>query len=207
MIKSFKIWQTFEQNSFQTWNFTSIRAIFIGSVYYLKERGQSIIFWLVVTASLSANQRRGRIQNDGGKFSFLINKNTSAARFIDLTERTTFSAIHDGQLSDAGAEKIWTDRRPQKTDDRRSKWSVSFCSWHFKNHFTNYKCYAIKLLLSESVNQELQKKIQEAFEVFDHEHNNTVDVREIGTIIRSLGQDSNLRSPIFNLNKNVSLWL
>ena len=41
---------------------------------------------------------------------------------------------------------------------------------------------------SESVNQELQKKIQEAFEVFDHEHNNTVDVREIGTIIRSLGE-------------------
>jgi Ca2+-binding EF-hand superfamily protein len=36
--------------------------------------------------------------------------------------------------------------------------------------------------------QEFQKKIQEAFEVFDHEHNNAVDVREIGTIIRSLGK-------------------
>ncbi|XP_051849414.1 dynein regulatory complex protein 8 isoform X1 [Antechinus flavipes] len=34
---------------------------------------------------------------------------------------------------------------------------------------------------------ELQKKIKEAFEVFDHEANDTVDVREIGTIIRSLG--------------------
>ncbi|XP_056672034.1 dynein regulatory complex protein 8 isoform X1 [Monodelphis domestica] len=34
---------------------------------------------------------------------------------------------------------------------------------------------------------ELQKKIKEAFEVFDHESNDTVDVREIGTIIRSLG--------------------
>ncbi|XP_077934015.1 dynein regulatory complex protein 8 isoform X1 [Halichoerus grypus] len=34
---------------------------------------------------------------------------------------------------------------------------------------------------------EYHKKIKEAFEVFDHEANNTVDVREIGTIIRSLG--------------------
>uniref|UniRef100_A0A8C9ACT3 EF-hand calcium binding domain 2 n=1 Tax=Prolemur simus TaxID=1328070 RepID=A0A8C9ACT3_PROSS len=31
------------------------------------------------------------------------------------------------------------------------------------------------------------KKIKEAFEVFDHDSNNTVDVREIGTIMRSLG--------------------
>ncbi|XP_004400537.1 PREDICTED: uncharacterized protein LOC101363217 [Odobenus rosmarus divergens] len=34
---------------------------------------------------------------------------------------------------------------------------------------------------------EYHKKIKEAFEVFDHEANNTVDVREIGTIVRSLG--------------------
>ncbi|XP_045309146.1 dynein regulatory complex protein 8 isoform X2 [Leopardus geoffroyi] len=34
---------------------------------------------------------------------------------------------------------------------------------------------------------EFHKKIKDAFEVFDHEANNTVDVREIGTIIRSLG--------------------
>ncbi|KAI5179879.1 Dynein Regulatory Complex Protein 8 [Manis pentadactyla] len=34
---------------------------------------------------------------------------------------------------------------------------------------------------------EFHKKIKEAFEVFDHESNNTVDMREIGTIIRSLG--------------------
>uniref|UniRef100_A0A8C3S7N8 EF-hand calcium binding domain 2 n=1 Tax=Chelydra serpentina TaxID=8475 RepID=A0A8C3S7N8_CHESE len=33
----------------------------------------------------------------------------------------------------------------------------------------------------------IQKKITDAFEVFDHECNKTVDVREIGTIIRSLG--------------------
>ncbi|XP_032770729.1 dynein regulatory complex protein 8 isoform X1 [Rattus rattus] len=40
---------------------------------------------------------------------------------------------------------------------------------------------------TEAIVAELNKKIKEAFEVFDHESNNTVDVREIGTIIRSLG--------------------
>lgn len=30
-------------------------------------------------------------------------------------------------------------------------------------------------------------RIEESFDVFDHEQNKTVDVREIGTIIRSLG--------------------
>merc|ERR1712018_1120276 len=34
---------------------------------------------------------------------------------------------------------------------------------------------------------EVQRKIVDAFETFDHEHNKTVDAREIGTIIRSLG--------------------
>uniref|UniRef100_A0A0P6J5V9 EF-hand calcium-binding domain-containing protein 2 isoform a n=1 Tax=Heterocephalus glaber TaxID=10181 RepID=A0A0P6J5V9_HETGA len=34
---------------------------------------------------------------------------------------------------------------------------------------------------------EFHKRIKEAFAVFDHESNNTVDVREIGTIVRSLG--------------------
>uniref|UniRef100_A0AAY4BH90 EF-hand domain-containing protein n=1 Tax=Denticeps clupeoides TaxID=299321 RepID=A0AAY4BH90_9TELE len=34
---------------------------------------------------------------------------------------------------------------------------------------------------------EVHKKISDAFDVFDHERNKTVDVREIGTIIRSLG--------------------
>lgn len=41
--------------------------------------------------------------------------------------------------------------------------------------------------IHEALVAELHKKIKEAFEVFDHESNNTVDVREIGTIIRSLG--------------------
>uniref|UniRef100_A0A6I8N6B6 EF-hand calcium binding domain 2 n=1 Tax=Ornithorhynchus anatinus TaxID=9258 RepID=A0A6I8N6B6_ORNAN len=40
---------------------------------------------------------------------------------------------------------------------------------------------------TEMVVGEIQKKIKDAFEVFQHETNNTVDVREIGTIIRSLG--------------------
>ncbi|XP_051676774.1 dynein regulatory complex protein 8 isoform X3 [Oryctolagus cuniculus] len=42
-------------------------------------------------------------------------------------------------------------------------------------------------MISLSSVAELQKKIKEAFEVFDRESNNTVDVREIGTIVRSLG--------------------
>jgi len=33
----------------------------------------------------------------------------------------------------------------------------------------------------------VQKKITEAFDIFDHESNKTVDVREVGTIVRSLG--------------------
>ncbi|KAM8809817.1 dynein regulatory complex protein 8 [Eudromia elegans] len=39
----------------------------------------------------------------------------------------------------------------------------------------------------DSTAAEIEKKIIEAFEVFDHECNKTVDVREIGAIVRSLG--------------------
>ncbi|XP_014635084.1 PREDICTED: EF-hand calcium-binding domain-containing protein 2 [Ceratotherium simum simum] len=46
---------------------------------------------------------------------------------------------------------------------------------------------SIEFLVHEIAVAEFHKKIKEAFEVFDHESNNTVDVREIGTIIRSLG--------------------
>uniref|UniRef100_A0A8C1ZA60 EF-hand calcium binding domain 2 n=1 Tax=Cyprinus carpio TaxID=7962 RepID=A0A8C1ZA60_CYPCA len=42
-------------------------------------------------------------------------------------------------------------------------------------------------LLSDTIITETQKRISNAFDVFDHESNKTVDVREIGTIIRSLG--------------------
>lgn len=34
---------------------------------------------------------------------------------------------------------------------------------------------------------DLEKRITEAFEIFDHGGNKCVDVREIGTILRSLG--------------------
>lgn len=34
--------------------------------------------------------------------------------------------------------------------------------------------------------QKVQKQIEEAFDIFDHEGNKTVDVREVGTIMRSL---------------------
>ncbi|KAI3377792.1 hypothetical protein L3Q82_008933 [Scortum barcoo] len=40
---------------------------------------------------------------------------------------------------------------------------------------------------AEPVVSDVQKKIKAAFEAFDYESNNTVDVREIGTIINSLG--------------------
>ena len=41
--------------------------------------------------------------------------------------------------------------------------------------------------ISESMLTGIQTKITEAFDIFDHESNKTVDVREIGTIVRSLG--------------------
>ena len=40
---------------------------------------------------------------------------------------------------------------------------------------------------TDPLTPELRLKVHEAFRVFDHENNNTVDVREVGTIIRSLG--------------------
>ncbi|XP_034079784.1 dynein regulatory complex protein 8 isoform X1 [Gymnodraco acuticeps] len=40
---------------------------------------------------------------------------------------------------------------------------------------------------AEATVSDVQKKIRAAFEAFDYESNNTVDVREIGTIIYSLG--------------------
>ncbi|XP_057200247.1 dynein regulatory complex protein 8 [Triplophysa rosa] len=40
---------------------------------------------------------------------------------------------------------------------------------------------------AETIISDTHKKISNAFDVFDHESNKTVDVREIGTIIRSLG--------------------
>ncbi|KAJ8341854.1 hypothetical protein SKAU_G00341450 [Synaphobranchus kaupii] len=40
---------------------------------------------------------------------------------------------------------------------------------------------------AEAVVSELHKKISDAFNLFDDESNKTVDVREVGTIIRSLG--------------------
>ncbi|XP_038557706.1 dynein regulatory complex protein 8 [Micropterus salmoides] len=40
---------------------------------------------------------------------------------------------------------------------------------------------------AESAVSDVHKKIKAAFEAFDYESNNTVDVREIGTIIFSLG--------------------
>lgn len=35
---------------------------------------------------------------------------------------------------------------------------------------------------------DLEKRISDAFLIFDHQNNKTVDVREIGTILRYLGE-------------------
>lgn len=37
---------------------------------------------------------------------------------------------------------------------------------------------------------DLEKRISDAFLIFDHQNNKTVDVREIGTILRYLGKNS-----------------
>ena len=47
--------------------------------------------------------------------------------------------------------------------------------------------YIIALIYLDNVIQEIQAKISDAFDIFDHEKNKTVDVREVGTVIRSLG--------------------
>lgn len=44
-----------------------------------------------------------------------------------------------------------------------------------------------KAIEKDPVLAEINKKIEEAFDIFDHEGSKTVDVREVGTIIRSLG--------------------
>jgi Ca2+-binding EF-hand superfamily protein len=57
-------------------------------------------------------------------------------------------------------------------------------------------CYYYFIIDFESVSScyftdpltELHQKIIGAFLVFDHAHSYTVDVREVGTIIRSLGE-------------------
>lgn len=40
---------------------------------------------------------------------------------------------------------------------------------------------------SVSITTDLEKKIADAFLIFDHQGNKTVDVREVGTILRSVG--------------------
>ena len=68
--------------------------------------------------------------------------------------------------------------------------------------------------LNKGQRQKLLKneKIKEAFEVFDHESNNTVDVREVRTIIRSLGccpSEGELHDLIAEVSRlrNFHTWL
>lgn len=41
--------------------------------------------------------------------------------------------------------------------------------------------------LSVPINNELERRIADAFEIFDHGGNKTIDVREVGTVVRALG--------------------
>lgn len=38
-----------------------------------------------------------------------------------------------------------------------------------------------------SISTDLERRIAEAFEIFDHGGSKTIDVREVGTVLRSLG--------------------
>lgn len=45
----------------------------------------------------------------------------------------------------------------------------------------------IIIFLIVPINNELERKIADAFEVFDHAGTKTIDIREVGTIVRALG--------------------
>lgn len=51
---------------------------------------------------------------------------------------------------------------------------------------------------AESFNSELEKRITDAFSIFDHHGNKTVDVREVGSIVRYLGKYSSYKWLLFD---------
>ena len=59
---------------------------------------------------------------------------------------------------------------------------VSFCRFYLQNIFNKNFTDFLEAMLAK-----LTKDVTEAFDIFDHEKNKAVDVREIGTIVRSLG--------------------
>ncbi|XP_026700392.1 LOW QUALITY PROTEIN: dynein regulatory complex protein 8 [Athene cunicularia] len=64
-------------------------------------------------------------------------------------------------------------------------WELTYTKFHEAASFISF--IQSEWLNSDGAVAETEKKIIEAFEVFDHECNKTVDVREIGSIVRSLG--------------------
>ena len=50
-----------------------------------------------------------------------------------------------------------------------------------------------QLTAAETLSAEIQEKVKEAFQIFDHENNNTVDAREIG--IFAFGSIRSIRCP------------
>ncbi|RXM97729.1 putative palmitoyltransferase ZDHHC14 [Acipenser ruthenus] len=79
-------------------------------------------------------------------------------------------SLHEDSTGTQGCHCECTDRKP-----RRSRGEQQVCHWEC----TDWN--------PEAMISEIHKQITDAFDVFDHEFNKTVDVREVGTIIRSLG--------------------
>lgn len=46
----------------------------------------------------------------------------------------------------------------------------------------------VDIFLTVVVNNEFEKRIVEAFEIFDHTGNKTIDVREVASVLCSLGK-------------------
>lgn len=55
-------------------------------------------------------------------------------------------------------------------------------------HFSFFVLFCTILCNLVSIATDLEKKVADAFLIFDHQGNKTVDVREIGTILRYLGK-------------------
>ncbi|XP_077148449.1 dynein regulatory complex protein 8 [Ranitomeya variabilis] len=87
-------------------------------------------------------------------------------------KKTLHRAEHSAPSRASSAGLLWRQRAQQRD---ASPWKLSTT------------VMAEEKEAAEALVSDLQKRITEAFEVFDHESNRTVDVREIGTIIRSLG--------------------
>lgn len=92
--------------------------------------------------------------------------------------------------------KVYTFKLEQKYKDKKilNKLNIVFTvveitlkKYCIETMNMNFKyIFSLHIFLVEITN-DLERKIADAFEIFDHTLTKKVDVREIGTIIRSLG--------------------